>query len=95
MNGDTRSRKLLPVTWDVTRTHFKLTLGVRTVTKSPLLTCYLHCKRQKYPPQDVVFKIPTPSLFYVLGSSSYKSSCRESCSTQSCQSRFGLAVAAV
>lgn len=74
--GDTRNRKLLPVTWYIARTHFKLTVSVwRTVTKnkSPTLTWHLHWKKKNYPPEDALFKIPTQSLFYVLGNSYYQS----------------------
>lgn len=42
----------------------------------------LALKRQKYPPKDVIFKIPTQSLSYIFWNSCYQSYCRYACSTQ-------------
>lgn len=72
MKWDTRNRKLLPVTWHIARTHFKITINVRTLpkNKNPLLTWHV---QWKYPPEHATFKIPMQSLFCVLGTSCYKS----------------------
>lgn len=51
-------------------------------------------KKQKYPLEDVILKIPTQSLFYMLPNSGYQIYCRCACSTQGYQ-EHGFAVVAV